>query len=335
MSIINNITLSLSKKSFLRLILFVIITLLVIYIRYLILTLILSFILASFAKYFATMLQSRYKINYKYGLFAIFIGLLVLIILSISLFLPLLLREGYDLFQSINIFLDQFESWLNWLGIQSSNIDLNQFASLIPNLGQITLGVLGVFGQIITYTLLIFVLAFYISINQSGVNNLIKLFVPDNIKDDVPSIVKKSEYHIGKWAFMEVGLAVIVGILVYGVLYMFNFQYAVLFSLLAGIAQLVPLLGPIIIFLMILTYAFSKSFITGVFVLVSIVFIELIKQFLILPVIFESFRIKNTLLVVISLMIGGVLAGPLGVIIAMPVLSLSNVVYKDIMSYDK
>jgi predicted PurR-regulated permease PerM len=34
-------------------------------------------------------------------------------------------------------------------------------------------------------------------------------------------------------------------------------------------------------------------------------------------------------------MIGGVLSGPLGVIIAMPVVSLSRIIYRDIFNYDK
>lgn len=326
---------SISKKSFLVLILFSVLALFLVYIRYLILTLIISFILASFTKYFAQILQDRYKIAYKYGLIFVFIILLILFISSFILLLPLLIKESYALIEVINILLKQIESSLIFTGLPIENLKLSQFTNLIPNLGQLTLSILSILGEILTYTLLIFVLSFYIAINDNGLQALVKLFFPMELKDKIPDKIQKSQYYIGKWAFIEAGLALIMGIFIYTVLSILEFQYAAVLGILAGILQLVPILGPTFIYLIIILISFVESPILGLITLTLIITIQLIKQFLLLPIIFKSLKTTNALLVVFALMIGGVLAGALGVIIAMPVVYLARIVYKDINFYDK
>jgi len=331
----NSNTISISRKSFFTLILCIIVFLFLIYIRYLVLTLILSFIMASFTKYFAQLMQAKYKINYKYGLIFIFISLLIILITSVALLLPLLIKESYGLIEFINIVLKQIESSFILTGIPIEGLNLSQFSSPILNLGQVTLSILSGLGEIATYTLLIFVLSFYIAINGTGLQALIKLFTPREVKEQIPNIINKLQYHIGKWAFIEVGIALTMGIFIYTVLSILEFQYAAVLGILAGILQLVPILGPVLIYSIIILIAFVQAPILGLITFTLIVTVQLIKQFLLLPIIFKSLKTTNALLVVLSLMIGGVLAGVLGVIIAMPVISLARIVYKDINFYDK
>lgn len=331
----NTNIISISKKSFFKLILFTLIILLIIYIRSLLLTLAISFVIASFTKYFAQSLQNRYRIPYKYGLAIIFIILLITVILGVLQLLPLLIREGYGLFETISVFIKNFEIWLSLIGIPIDNIQLSQFTNLIPNLGEATVGVLGLLGQILTYTLLIFVLAFYIAINEIGVNKIVQVFIPEQHKDKIPNIIKNLEYHIGKWAFIEASLALIMSIFIYTVISILGFKYASIIALLAGIAQLVPLLGPFLVMSIIIIYAFVQSISLGLITIVLLIFIQMMKQFLLLPIIFNNYKKINTLLIVLALMIGGTLAGVLGVIIAVPIVYLAKILYKDIIFYDK
>lgn len=328
-------TISISRKSLLTLTLFILGILFVVYIRYLVLTLILSFILASFTKYFAQILQNKYKINYNYGLISIFIFLIILVLAIISLLFPLLINEGYGFIELINTLVRQIESGLYITGIPVDTLQFSQFTNFIPNLGQLTLSILSVLGEIITYTLLIFVLAFYISINNIGLNALVKIFCPIELKDNIPNLIKTLQYHIGKWAFTEASIALTMGIFIYTVLAILDFQYAAILGIMGGILQLVPILGPVLIYLVILLIAFIQSPILGIITLSIIVSIAIIKKFLLLPIIFKSVSSHNPLLVVFALMIGGILAGPLGIIIAMPVISLANIIYRDIINYDK
>jgi|688.fasta_scaffold03889_24 predicted PurR-regulated permease PerM len=331
----NTNTLSISRKSLLIITLFIISFLFLIYIRYIILTLIVSFILASFTKYFAKLLQDKYKISYRYGLIFIFVLLMIVVISGIGLLLPILIKESYGLIEFINILLNKIESWLVITGFPIDSFRLSQFTNFIPNLGQLTLNILSGLGGIITYTLLIFVLSFYISINDNGLNAFIKLFFPIEAKNNIPNIIKRLEYHIGKWAFVEAGISLTMGIFIYTVLSILGFQYAAILGIVAGILQLIPILGPVLIYFIIIFIALVQSPILGLITLSIIVSIQLIKQFLLLPIIFKSLNHTNALLVVFALMIGGVLSGPLGVIIAMPAVSLFRIIYRDIMAYDK
>ena len=110
---------------------------------------------------------------------------------------------------------------------------------------------------------------------------------------------------------------------------------AFILALLAGIAQLVPIIGPVLIISIIIIYAFVQSISLGVITVILMIFVQIIKQFLLIPIIFNYYKSANTLLIVLALMIGGVVAGPLGVVLAMPIISLAKIIYKDIVFYDK
>jgi predicted PurR-regulated permease PerM len=330
----DQITLAVSRQSIIKMVIFGIICAAIIYLRYLIVTVFLAFILASFAKYFANLINRRYGISFTTGLIVTFLIVAVIILSSISLLFPIIIKEGYGLFQILTDFLKQFEEQLTNIGIPFDIESLKQFANIIPNLGQVTLGLVGVFGQLLTYILLILVLGFYIAIDKTGVFTIVRLCVPSHIKDDIPTIVNRLQYHIGKWAFVEGIIALMMSIFMYTILAILGIEYAVLLSLFTGIGQLVPFIGPIIVSLIIILYAFAQSPLLAILIIILLIALQIIKKALLLPIVFHMVQRNNPLLIVIALMVGGVIAGPLGVIIAMPVVSLARIIYADIQYYD-
>ena len=330
----SQITLSISRESVLRLVLFCLIIALIIYLRYLVVTIVIAFILASFSKYSANLLNKRYNISYQQGLSAVFIFLGFLLISSLALLFPLVIKESYGFFQFFSNIIKNLESGMSAFGIPINPDLINQVGGIVPNIGELLLGLIGVFGQLLTYVILVLVLAFYIALDKTGVNTIVKIFASTGVKDDIPNIISRLQYHIGKWAFKEATVAFIIGMFMYVILSILGLQYAALLSILLGLSQLIPLIGPIITISIIVIYAFSQSPILGFVVIALIIMVQCIKQFLILPVLFSSVKPYNTLLIVLALMVGGVLAGALGILIAMPVVSLSSIIYKDIKSYD-
>lgn len=330
----SQINLSISRESVLRLVLFYLCITLVIYLRYLVVTIVIAFILASFSKYSANLLNKRYDLSYIQGLSLVFVFLGVLLISSLALLFPLVIKESYGFFQFFSSIVTNLESGMSAFGMPINSDIINQLGGIIPNIGELLLGWISVFGQLLTYIILILVLAFYIALDKTGVNTIVKIFATPRVKDDVPNIVDRIQSHIGKWAFKEATVAFIMGMFTYVILSILGLQYAALLSILLGLSQLIPLIGPILTILIIVIYAFFQAPILGLVVVLLIALLQGIKQFLILPVLFSSIKPHNTLLIVMALMIGGVLAGTLGVLIAMPVVSLSSIIYRDIKSYD-
>jgi predicted PurR-regulated permease PerM len=331
---LDQITLAISRQSVIKIVFFGVTLIAIIYLRYLIVTVFLAFILASFAKYFANLIKRKYGIPVTTGLITTFLIIAIIILSSISLLFPIIIKEGYGLFQVLTDFLRQFEDQLSNIGIPFDIGSFKQFANIIPNLGQVTLGLVGVFGQLLTYILLILVLGFYIAIDKTGVFTIVRLCVPNHIKDDIPTIVNRLQYHIGKWAFVEGIIALMMGVLMYAILGILGIEYAVLLSLFTGIGQLVPFIGPIIVSLIIILYAFAQSPLLAIIIIILLITLQIIKQALLLPIVFHTVKRHNPLLIVIALMVGGVIIGPLGIIIAMPVISLARIIYTDIQYYD-
>jgi predicted PurR-regulated permease PerM len=158
--------------------------------------------------------------------------------------------------------------------------------------------------------------------------------VPHHIKDDIPTIVNRLQYHIGKWAFVEGIIALMMGVFIYIILTILGIEYAVLLALFTGIGQLIPFIGPIIVGSIIILYAFVQSPLLAIFIIILLIVLQIIKQVILLPIVFNTVKRNNPLLIIIALMVGGVIAGPLGIIIAMPIVSLARIMYADIQYYD-
>jgi len=110
----------------------------------------------------------------------------------------------------------------------------------------------------------------------------------------------------------------------------FNVKYAFVLSLIAGLADLVPFIGPLVSSVMIFGVTALNSFWQAVLVLLAIALIQQAENHILLPFLFKRFAGLSPILVLISLAIGGELWGVAGAILAMP---LAGVIYEIVKDY--
>ena len=107
-------------------------------------------------------------------------------------------------------------------------------------------------------------------------------------------------------------MVVFVGLSLLGV------KYALLLGILAMLLEIVPIVGPVISAIPGVILAFSQSPTLGVWVLIFYVAVQQVENHIFTPLILGKTIGLNPVTVILALLIGGKLAGILGIILSIP-----------------
>ncbi len=210
--------------------------------------------------------------------------------------------------------------WGN-VGDQISSADLlrNISKTLSDTTGGVFTTVSAFFGGLASFVLII-VFSFYFSVQETGVDDFLRVVTPIKEQAYVLHLWKRSQEKIGKWMQGQLILGIIVGILLYLGLVILGIPNALLLAVIAGLFELIPVFGQILAAIPALAIGFSDGGITA-FLLVAGLYL-VVQQFeahLIYPVVVKKVVGVPPLLVIIALFVGATLAGFLGVLLSVPI----------------
>lgn len=203
----------------------------------------------------------------------------------------------------------------NFIGNVSSY--LNSFSSFLSQGIFSTASI--VFGGVVSFVLII-VLSFYLAVQEDGIAKFLGIIVPLKHEKYVVGLWKRSQKKIGYWMQGQLWLGLLVGILVYIALTIVGVPNALLFAVLAGILELIPLFGPIIAAIPAVFATYGALGMTPALVVVGIyIIIQQLENHVIYPMVVKKVVGVPPMVSIIALFIGGNLAGFLGVLIAVPI----------------
>jgi len=179
------------------------------------------------------------------------------------------------------------------------------------------------FGGIFSLVLVI-VLSFYFALQDTGVDDFIRLVMPVKYEEYYVDLWKRSQKKIGLWMQGQVLLSVIVGILVYLGLLIIGIPYALLLAVFTALVEIIPIFGSLIAG----TIAVIVAYVDGGVALGAIVagLYVVVNQFesnLIYPLIVKKIVGIPPLLVIVALIAGYTLAGFLGAVLSVPVAAVA------------
>jgi len=303
------------------------------YLRDLVLVVLTSIVIASFT-------ESAVPHFRKIGVNRVF-GIVILYAMSLSilagmfyLFAPLLITEIYNFSTFVSAYIPGV-SFLNYFQNEafsgakdivnslSNNFSLGTLLSVskafILNLSGGFFTTLSVaFGSIFNFILIILI-SFYLSIQEKGIENFLRLIVPIQYDDYVVDLWERSRRKIALWMKGQVVLGCVVAVLIYLVLSLLSIQYALLLSIIAGVMELVPY-GILVALIPAFTFSYlsggvsSALMVTGAYVIV-----HQFEVFLFAPLIIKRIVGLSPIVIILSALIGFELGGFWGVVLAIPV----------------
>ncbi len=167
--------------------------------------------------------------------------------------------------------------------------------------------------------LLIIVISFYLSVQERGIEDFLRIVTPARQEDYIIDLWYRSQKKIGKWMQGQLMLGVLVGVLVYLGLTVLGVKYALSLALLSVLAEIIPIFGPIIAAVPAVILGFLESVPLGLMVLGLYIIIQQFENHLIYPLVVRKVIGVPPLIVIISLIIGGQMAGFLGILLAVPI----------------
>ncbi len=177
--------------------------------------------------------------------------------------------------------------------------------------------------------------AFYILKDRPALSAAFDRALPAEWRPDVRAVVWIVDTVFGRWVRgqlvlgLVVGLATFVGLLVLGaVIDPVFWRFAVLFAVLAGLLELLPIIGPIISAIPPLLVALTVSPAAIVATFLLYLGVQQVENTVLVPKIQGDAVELHPSLVVFALILGGAIAGLLGAILALPITAAGRDVFR-------
>jgi len=345
-----NVQINFKASSLIKAILIVVAFYLAYYFRNLLLLVLTAVVIASAVEPLVARMESH-KIPRVAGTVLIYLSIFVVTIGGVILIVPIFVTETVNLAQAIPAYIAGFEVWLNSVlssaGFQASlQSDLpsaealagasNELSGLANIFFNGATGVLKfVFGSLFNF-MLVFVLAFYFTLQKYGIDNFLKVVVPPNKIQYALNLWHRSQRKIGLWMQGQLVLATIIGTMTFVGLSILGIKYAFLLAIVAMFGSLIPLVGPVISVIPSFAIALADGGMgLAVAVLVLYLIIQQLESNIIYPMVVKNIVGVPALVVILGVIIGGSLFGFLGIVLSVPVAAAGMEYVRDIQKRNR
>lgn len=186
----------------------------------------------------------------------------------------------------------------------------------------LTIGVVtGLAGLVI-----VLVAAFYWLLEREGLEGTWITLLPRRKRAEARMIIEEIELRLGGYVRGQLMLAAIVAVLAYIVLLVVGIPYALVLALLAGMFELVPLVGPILSAVAPVLIAFGESPLKALIVAGAFLVIQQVENHLLVPNVMKHSVGLSPLTVLVAILIGTALMGIIGTLLAVPIAAALHVV---------
>lgn len=269
----------------------------------------------------------------------IFVGAIALLSLIVILFVPLvvdqlgkftqafpkLYERVFSLYQNNqdSVALETIQKGLQNLNSALSDVTKGIFSSVFGFFG----GLISVIG--------VLVLTFYLTLEEKGMKRIAIDLAPAKYRPYLIQLFNRIEDRLGDWLRGQLILGLIIGSLTLVGLLLLKVEYAVVLALIAGVTELIPIIGPFIGAIPAVIVAFSQDPILAVFVIGLYIVIQQLENNLIVPRVISKATGLNPVIVIVAILVGGKIAGITGVILAVPTMIIITTFLEDFLEEKK
>ena len=277
---------------------------------------------------------ARHKVRRVFG--AAIVYLLAFLVLALFVYLvfpPLAVQIktlAADLPHYISGLGANIENLHQRFGTYASQGFLEEVSARLSGMASNVVGAaVSIFGGIFSAGIVL-VISIYLVIQDKDIKNFLSTITPPQHRVYVLSLADRIQSKLGGWLRGQFILMAVIGVLIYIGLTLLKVKFALTLALIAGLMEIIPYVGPIIAATPAVILAFFQSPVLALLVLGLFVLVQQIENYLIVPQVMKRAVGLNPLVIIISMIIGGKLAGILGVVVAVPLAAALSVFLSDI-----
>jgi predicted PurR-regulated permease PerM len=194
----------------------------------------------------------------------------------------------------------------------------------LPILGYVR----GAVGAVVSVVAVLFMII-YMLIDAERLRNLFLLFYPADERAEKRRIIRRMSRRMSSWLSGQLLLAAIVGAATFVGLVALGIPYALPLALLAGVGEMVPVIGPILGAVPALGVAIFQSNWQFWAVLAMAILIQQFENYLLVPRVMGKKVSISPLAVFVAFLSGATLLGLVGAILAVPMAAVIQVAFEE------
>lgn len=267
----------------------------------------------------------KFKLPRAISAIVIYIATIAALVGLLSILIPPFVKQGQILTENLPRY---FEASIERLPILKG-LHIDQFIPLLEQFAQNssqaiikTSGDLIRFGQNIVSaflaTLTFFVATLYFLIEYPNISQgLIGLF-PEDKRDSIEQTLTIVHMRVAEWMRGQLILAIIVGVMTWIGLVALQMPFALPLSIIAGMLEVVPTIGPILAMVPAVIVSLALSPWKALSTIILYLLIQQIENNLLVPQVMKQTSGLDSLIIIVVLTLGGLYFGFLGILISIP-----------------
>ncbi len=273
----------------------------------------------------------RAHIPRRLGILLVYISILSVISLSIVLIVPPMISQYNEL---VSVFPHYAERIVQLIQGISPEVNIVEYAkqaigsiqsNLIQLAGTVFFKIFDVIFGIVALVI-VFVVTFYIVAEEDVIKRAIHSLTPTKYHEAIDELTARIQKKIGLWLRGQLILSLLIFLLSFIGLSVLGVDYALILALFAGLTEFVPILGPILGSIPAIFVAFNQAPLLALFVFLLYFLIQRMENDFLVPAVMQKTVGVNPLVSIIALLIGGKLGGIVGVLLAIPVVTVISVI---------
>lgn len=293
------------------------------YLKDVLLVFFVALVFGSAIQVWALWLRHRLKLPFLLGVLCIYLVLVVSLVWTLSFLLPVL----YDDLKKIE---PAFRALLTQLNLDLSEQTLDFLKTTLQTLPSYNIGSFAtrVAGGVLTLVL-IFVLSFYVSTQEQFSTQVIE-HLPVAAKERYRNLWRRIRRKFSFWFLAQLFLMLIVGLFSYLLFIFLKIPHAPLVGVLAGLTEIVPVLGPLIGGSVATLIALVTKPNAVFFVLIGFFIIQELENKLLVPLVMKRAIAVSPIFTLLGILVGGKVGGILGILAILPVFVVATEIYREI-----
>jgi predicted PurR-regulated permease PerM len=259
------------------------------------------------------------------AVFLVVLAIFLFFVLLAAAFLIPFLNQFTSLVERLAEIVGQLRL-LNFIDRATLESNLRNFAGTVINF------VFSLLSNILA-VISVFIFTIYFLLARDKYERLIEYFGQKGYR--WAPLFEKVEGRLGAWVRAQFLISLIIGILYFIALVVLRIDFALPLSIIGGLLEIIPIFGPILSWVPAAIIALTRSPLTVLFVTIAYLVIQQIEGNVVVPLLFGRVIGVDPLLVLMAIAIGGRLLGFGGVLLAVPVTVVVQIILEDYLTQGK
>lgn len=284
---------------------------------------------------------SRWKIPRGATVLLVYVVGLAVLSGVVSLLVPPLASQLKGVALQLPDIVAQVEEWVGVRGLQGDAVIgpvqdfLSRFGEKLANASvNIFQQTRNVFSGVLSLAF-VFVLTFYLVIARDPLKKFVSLVLPKQHVPYAHQVLDKAQRMVGRWVLAQLVLGIIVGTIVGVGLWLLGVPFALLLGLIAGLFEIVPMIGPVLAAIPGVIVGVSQGWVLGLSTLGLYWLTQQFENHVLVPNIMKKAVGLNPLVTLLAVLLGGRLIGVVGVILAVPAAVVISAFITDLFSSEE